>query len=235
MKLAQLTDKICMENDLFEELLSLNGKKILELGCGKADITRLIATTGVGRQVTATEVDEIQHSRNLRIGDLPNVNFIKAGSESIPFDDETFDIVLMFKSFHHVPKDLMGTALKEVERILKPGGMVYISEPVFAGPYNEILRLFHDEELVRKAAFDAIKRAVSSSSLLLVDELFFNKLVEFVDFEQFERNVIGVTHSNHQLSNRLLQKVKDKFMPHMEPDGVKFLVPMRVDLLQKKG
>jgi len=129
----------------------------------------------------------------------------------------------------------MGTALKEVERILKPGGMVYISEPVFAGPYNEILRLFHDEELVRKAAFDAIKRAVSSSSLLLVDELFFNKLVEFVDFEQFERNVIGVTHSNHQLSNRLLQKVKDKFMPHMEPDGVKFLVPMRVDLLQKKG
>ncbi len=235
MKLAQLTDKICIENDLFEELLSLNGKKILELGCGKADITRLIATTGVGREVTATEVDQIQHSRNLQIDDLPNVNFFKAGSESIPFADESYDIVFMFKSFHHVPKNLMGTALKEVERILKPGGMVYISEPIFAGSYNEVLRLFHDEEMVRQAAFDAIKIAVNANAFLLVDQLFFNKQVEFVDFAQFERNVIGVTHSNHQLSSELLRRVKETFMLHMEPDGAKFLVPLRVDLLQKNG
>ncbi len=76
--------------------MSLDGKKILELGCGKADLTRLIATTGSGREIMATEVDEIQHNHNLLIDDLPTVTFVKAGSEEIPSDDESFDVVFMF-------------------------------------------------------------------------------------------------------------------------------------------
>ncbi len=233
MKLLQPTNIICPESKILEQLLTLDNKNILELGCGKADITRLIARSGHGRTVTATEVDERQHAANLLITDLPNVTFVLAGSEDIPLDDESIDIVMMFKSFHHVPIELMDKALQEVKRILKPGGLVYVSEPIFDGDFNAVLRLFHDEEKVRKAAFNALERAIEDESFILLDEVFFKTPIEFDNFEDYEHKVINVTHTNHRLSADLLQTVKQQFSLNMVDDGVKFLINIRVDLLQK--
>lgn len=50
MELSKLKDKVCKESDIFEEILNLDGKNILELGCGKAQMTRLIATNGTAEQ-----------------------------------------------------------------------------------------------------------------------------------------------------------------------------------------
>lgn len=234
MALSQSLDTTCNEQEVFERLLSLDGKAILELGCGKAKMTRLIATHGQGREITATEVDQIQHSQNLLINDLPNVRFMIAGSEAMPFDDASFDVIFMFKSLHHVPVSLMDQALAEVKRVLKPGGIAYISEPVFAGDFNEVLRLFHDEEEVRAAAYGAIQKAIADEDLSLLEELKFNTQLAFNSFEEFESTVINVTHSNHRLSAELLQRVKDQFSLNMEDGGAKFLLPLRVDLLQKE-
>ncbi|MCW8929493.1 MAG: class I SAM-dependent methyltransferase [Gammaproteobacteria bacterium] len=231
--ISKSVEKICPESEVFETILSLNDKKILELGCGDAVNSRLIATTGEGRKITAAEVDTIQHEKNLLINDLPNVDFIVSGSEKIPFGDNSFDVIFMFKSFHHVPKELMAQALDEVKRVLKPAGFVYISEPIFSGEFNEILRLFHDEEEVRQAAFDAIKNAVDVNKFVLVNELFFNTKVYFENFKQYEEKVIGATHSEHRLSDVLYAQVKQKFEQTHERNKGEFIVPMRVDLLQK--
>jgi len=225
--------KTCPEAEVFESLLSLNNQNILELGCGDATLTRLIATTGENRTITANEVDTIQHQKNMLIDDLPMVTFKLAGCEDIPAPENSFDTIFMFKSLHHVPESLMEQALEEIKRVLKPNGHAYISEPVFSGDFNEVLRLFHDEEKVRKAAFEAIKNAVDTDKLALVDELFFNTPVMFESFEQFAERVIGVTHSEHNLSDDLLAKVEQKFNEfHANNDG-NFLIPIRVDLLQK--
>ncbi len=53
----------------------------------------------------------------------------------------------------------MDAALAEIARVLVPGGWLYVSEPVFAGPFNELMRLFHDEQAVRAAALAALARA----------------------------------------------------------------------------
>ena len=234
MELSSHTDKICNEVEVFEELLSLDDKNIIDLGCGKADITRLIATNGIGRNITATEVDEIQHRKNILIDDLPNVTFMIAGSEALTIDDELFDIAFMFKSLHHVPIDLMEKALKETKRILKPGGLVYISEPVFEGDFNEVLRLFHDEEAVREAAYRTIKKSVENEDLLLVKELFFNTTMFFESFEDFENKYFDAAHLKHPLSPIRYQRVKDQFSLNLQENGATFLMPIRVDLLQKK-
>jgi ubiquinone/menaquinone biosynthesis C-methylase UbiE len=235
MQLSQATDRLCRESEVFEELLSLDGKDILELGCGKAELTRLIANAGSGRRVTAAEVDEIQYDRNLLIDDLPNVSFIKAGSESIPLDDESVDIVFMFKSLHHVPLNKLDQALQETKRVLRPGGLAYVSEPIFSGDCNDVLRLFHDEEAVRAAAFNALKQFIDKGEMILVDELFFNTPMHFENFADYEHRVINVTHSNHQLSPELYERVKAQFMLNMGDSGASFQVPIRVDLLQKSG
>lgn len=227
-------DLFCQESEIYEDALSLNGKHILELGCGKADITRQIASSGQNRTMVAMEVDKNQYDKNLEINDLSNVEFILAGAEKIPENDNTFDVVLLFKSLHHVPLDLMDSALKEVHRVLKPGGIAYISEPLFDGDFNEVLRLFHDEESVRKAAFNAVTKSVDEGTFSLVDQLFFNTPKNFANFEAFEKNVIKVTHTDHRLSDELLKKVKQQFLLNMTSEGANFFVPIRVDLLRKE-
>lgn len=226
-------DRICPEIEVIDECLDLDGKRIVELGCGRADITRIIATGGTDRQVVALEVDQVQHAINARITDLPNVAFRLAGAEAIPEPDASADVVFMFKSLHHVPRELMGDALDEIARVLRPGGYAYFSEPVYAGEFNEILRLFHDEEQVREAAFAALEHAVASGRFELARELFFLAPVHFNSFAVFESAVIGVSHTQHRLSPGLYEQVRERFSRHLGADGADFLQPVRVDLLRK--
>jgi len=229
---AEHIDLNCPESEIYNRLLSLDNKHVLELGCGNAGNTRRIATSGASRRITALEVDEIAHEKNLQLADLPNVTFELSGAQQIPLEDESVDVVFMFKSLHHVPVDLMETSIYEIRRVLKPGGLAYISEPVFAGDFNEILRLFHDEEMVREAAFNVLKKAVDEGSLELVEEIFFNSPRTYESFSEFEDHTIKATHSSHRLDDELYALVKQRFMQHMGDDGAHFSNPMRVDLLR---
>jgi ubiquinone/menaquinone biosynthesis C-methylase UbiE len=227
-------DVTCPESEIYNDLLALDGKHILELGCGSAEITRDIATSGADRKITAFEVDEIAHDKNLQITDLPNVTFGLSGAQEIPLEDESVDVVFMFKSLHHVPLELMEPSMREIRRVLKQGGQAYISEPVFAGDFNDILRLFHDEQKVREAAFNTVKKAVNEGWFSLLEERFFNAPRKFENFAEFENNTINATHSNHTLDEKLYNLIKQRFEQYIGDDGAQFLIPVRVDLLQKK-
>jgi len=225
-------DRSCAESEIWNEQLTLDEADILELGCGTAELTRQIAASCSGCRITAMEVDDIQHAKNLRITDLPNVRFVAGGAEAIPAENASYDIVLMFKSMHHVPLDKINTAMDEIRRVLKPGGHAYISEPIFAGNFNEILRMFHDEEQVRQTAFTAVKHAVDDGRFTLADEVFFLSPMHFIDFSEFEDKVIGVSHTRHQLSDAVYESVRQAFNMVMTANGAHFLMPMRVDLLK---
>lgn len=225
----------CNEIKLLLETLPLDGAQILELGCGRAEKTRLLAETGRPAGILALEVDKVQHARNLEIRDLPGVRFEHAGAEAIPAADGSADIVLMFKSLHHVPVADMDRALAEIARVLRPGGLAWISEPVYAGDLNEVFKLFHDEKLVREAAFAAVCRAVDGGLLTLQRQLFFSTRSYFDDFAQFEARMINVTHTDHRLSPELLAAVRERFEAFAGADGHTFYNPQRVDLLRKPG
>ncbi|NOY15521.1 MAG: methyltransferase domain-containing protein [Gammaproteobacteria bacterium] len=234
MKIAvEKIDVNCPESEIYNRLLSLDGKHILELGCGSAEITRSIATSGTDRKITALEVDEIAHKKNLQITDLPNASFVLSGAQDIPLDDESVDVVFMFKSLHHVPLELMESSMHEIRRVLKPCGLAYISEPIFAGDFNEILRLFHNEQKVREAAFHTVKKVVDEGLFNLVEETFFNSPMRFESFAEFENIIINATHSEHNLNEKVYALVKDRFEQYIGEDGANFLMPIRVDLLQR--
>jgi len=221
------------EFDVISSLLPLAGMRVLELGCGAADKTRQLAEHSDVTEIVASEVDQIQHEKNLRLVDLPKVTFKSFGAEAIAEPDASFDIVMMFKSLHHVPMDLLNSALAEISRVLTPGGFAYISEPVFAGEFNEIIRLFHDEAHVRQEAFAAVKRAVSDDVLELVEERFFKNVIKLESFSQFEQGILNVTHTEHNVSPELLAQVRTKFESHRSEEGYIFEIPNRVDLLRK--
>ena len=99
--------------------------------------------------------------------------------------------------------------------------------------FNEILRLFHDEQKVRAAAFNTVKKAVDAGLFNLVEETFFNSPMKFESFADFENKVLKVSHTNHALDEKLYQQVKQGFEHHLKDDGAHFLMPIRVDLLQR--
>ena len=57
-----------------------------------------------------------------------NFRFMQANSESIPLDDDFFDIIICTNSFHHYLHP--DKALKEMRRLLKSGGKLYILDPL---------------------------------------------------------------------------------------------------------
>ncbi|WP_310733004.1 class I SAM-dependent methyltransferase [Azohydromonas australica] len=123
------------ELDLLESLVPLDGARLVELGCGAARMARALLERHHDAELTGLEVDERQHAKNLA-APQPRLQFLQAGAQAIPLPDAAFDGALMLKSLHHVPVPLMAQALDEVARVLRPGGWLYVSEPVYGGALN---------------------------------------------------------------------------------------------------
>ena len=227
------TQDLTNEISVLKQMLQFDGSTVLELGCGAAEKTRLIVNNSNVESIIAAEVDEIQHRKNLSVTDLNKVAFKTYGAEAIEEPDQTFDIVLMFKSLHHVPLDQLDKALSEIHRVLKPGGFAYISEPVFAGRFNEIMRIYHDEQTVRQAAFDAVNRGVKDGLFELESEYFFENQIKFQSWQQYENGILNVTHTDHNLTPDQHSEVKRRFLACETDEGFVFNIPNRVDLLRK--
>lgn len=228
------TPLIVDELDLLQSLVNLQQHpRIIELGCGAAHLSRKLLTRFPACDVTGLEVDARQHAKNL-LNPQQGLHLVPAGAQAIPFEAGRFDLALMLKSLHHVPLDLLNQALAEVRRVLRPQGLLYVSEPVFAGALNEVMRLFHDEEVVRAAALSAMQAAVASGGWEQVSELTFETPVHYRDFAEFEQRMIGVTFVSHQLDAATLAAVRERFEPHMTAAGAHFVRPMRVNLLRRR-
>jgi len=203
------------------------GERILELGCGAGQTTRELAESHPGLAILATEVDAIQHDKNLQIKDLPNVTFQLGGAEAIALADSSVHYVILLKSLHHVPGALLTQSLGEIHRVLKPGGLAYISEPIADGPFN-------DEEVVRRNAFSALEQAVAAGMFELVEQIFFHEERLYEGFAHFEEQVLGVTHSHFEIDAPLLVQIKAAFEQHLDHRGwAEFSTPQRVDLLRR--
>lgn len=132
----------------------------------------------LGARVLAIDPDPIQAELN-RVGDLiPNVEFVEAGADKIPAESDTVDGFFFSYSLHHIPAEIYPQVFDEVLRVLKPDGFLYIIEPVDC-PINEVMKLFHDEDRERAAAWTALEQlAISAFSS--------SEVVKYHSFSQYE-------------------------------------------------
>lgn len=220
------------ELQVLSELVTLEGQRIIELGCGNARLARQLVQAYPTSHVTGLEVDERQHAKNLAVPQ-EGLSFVAAGAQAVPFAEASFDLALMLKSLHHVPLHLLDQALSEVARVLRPGGHLYVSEPVYDGPLNDIVRLFNDEGEVRAAAQAAVDRALVHSPWQQVAERRFDMPVHYADFDEFEQRMMRPTFADHHLTGELIERVAQAFAPHCGPNGADFTRPMHVRLLRR--
>jgi SAM-dependent methyltransferase len=222
------------ELEVLADLLPLAGQRIVELGCGAAHLSRALLARYADSCVTALEVDERQHAKNLAAPQA-GLKFVAAGAQAIPFPDASFDLALMLKSLHHVPLSLLAKSLGEVSRVLRPGGHLYVSEPIYGGAFNEVIRVFNDEGVVRAAAQAALDEAVRSGVWTQVAELHFEMPVRFRDFCDFEQRMMRPTFADHRIDDEKLAATRAVFETHVGPDGAQFARPMHVRLLRRLG
>ena len=222
------------ELDLLESLVPLAGARLVEAGCGAARLARELLERHADAQLTGLEVDERQLAKNLA-EPVPRLDYVRAGAQAIPFADASFDGALMLKSLHHVPLAAMDQALGELARVLRPGGWLYVSEPVYEGELNELIRCFNDEGTVRAAAQQALDRAIAGGRWRQEREQRFDMPVRFRDFADFEQRMMRPTFADHRIDDAMLQRVATLYAPHQGADGARFTRPMHVRLLRRAG
>ncbi len=103
--------------------ICLTGKSVLDFGCNDGAVTVEYLDAGASK-VTGIDINEsaIERARNLY--ERPSLNFITSSAESIPLQDNTFDVVISYDVFEHVSS--VHDALTELYRVTKPGGQVLI-------------------------------------------------------------------------------------------------------------
>ncbi|EOM76291.1 class I SAM-dependent methyltransferase [Rhodococcus rhodnii] len=111
-------------------------ERALELGCGTGFFLLNLMQSGVAAKGSVTDLSPgmvkvaLRNAENLGL----DVDGRVADAETIPYEDDTFDLVVGHAVLHHIPD--VEQSMREVLRVLKPGGrFVFAGEPSTIGDF----------------------------------------------------------------------------------------------------
>ena len=114
--------------------LSLEGKTVLDIGCGNGLYTLRLAK--LAEKVTGVDIAEeaIAKARRNNADLKGNAEFLKASAESLPFCDHSFDVMLLIEVLDHVPNH--EKAVEEARRVLKEDCYLVVYVPNKLYPFE---------------------------------------------------------------------------------------------------
>lgn len=119
--------------------------QVLDFGCGDGYTEEYMHSYFPNWQVQAIDVSA--HSiAEAKKRNAPNAVFSCFNGSKLMFEDDSFDVVFIACVFHHIPTKQHATLLKEIHRVLKKGGRVYMFEHNVFNPLTKYL--------VKTCAFD---------------------------------------------------------------------------------
>ena len=142
------------------EALKQPGLKILDAGCGTGFNLNYYGA-GAGRAVYGFDLADaaLDHVRKRGFRKIA-----RASITDIPFKSETFDIVFSFEVVTQTPYETHDMSLREMHRVLKPGGHLFIRVPAFMWLWSS-----HDEELEVRYRYtrDELARRLSNAGFFV--------------------------------------------------------------------
>jgi len=110
-----------------------SGQRVLEIGCGSGGFTTFVArAVGPTGHVDALDIQPAmlaQLEKKLALPenqDIQNMTLHQASAYELPFEDETLDLVYLITVLPEIPDQ--PRALEEIKRVLKPGGILAVTE-----------------------------------------------------------------------------------------------------------
>ena len=114
---------IWSEFNIFRDFIK-NGDKILDVGCGNGRLLEILKD----KKVNYTGVDVSEKLLEIAKKKYPQNEFLVANNLNLPFLDNNFDKVFSVAVLHTIPsEDLRKKAISELKRVLKPGGLLFIT------------------------------------------------------------------------------------------------------------
>lgn len=142
------------------------GKRLLDLSCGGGDTARMLASKGF--EVIATDYGPPPEISGVacRVGGV-DLN------ESLPFGNATFDAVNLIEVIEHI--EHQAQLIREIARVLKPGGIVLISTPNILNVFSRVRFLFTGflRGRVRPAHYTAMPGQAPNIYLIHFYELYY--------------------------------------------------------------
>jgi ubiquinone/menaquinone biosynthesis C-methylase UbiE len=215
---------------LREVLAPLDGKGVLDIGCGPGNLAKSLLKLGT----RVTGVDPAPEMIEAARAAVPDATFLVAPGETLPFEDGAFEAAIFLNSLHHVPQAVMIRALEEAARVAT--GAVVVIEPLAAGTFFAALRIVEDETLVRNQAQDAIKQAVAEKRLRLLREVEYVRREIFDDFSQFAVRITAADSARAPIIAARRGEIEDALRAAAETDEEgRFVLdqPMRAQLLAR--
>lgn len=114
--------------------IDLSGAKVLEAMCGSGQTTDFLLLKGA--HVTGLDISD--GNLELYRQNWPQCEVILSSIQETGIPDETFDCVCVIGGLHHTHPDVKAT-MREINRILKPGGYLCFCEP-HAGSFPDVVR-----------------------------------------------------------------------------------------------
>ena len=161
------------KNEYIEEVIGVsNNKSVLEVGCGNG--TELgVKVSKIARAICSIDISEVgvDTAKNLyekEKGDDCILDVRVMDVHSLEYEDSYFDVIFATAVIHHLSIEV---AIKEIHRVLKPGGVVIFYEPLGHNFFINLYRKFTpeirspDEEPLLRSHINIIRNIFSDVSI----------------------------------------------------------------------
>ena len=175
--------------------------RILDVGCGTGANLLMLSQFGDAEGVDVSE-DALAFCRERGLAN------VKLGAgEALPYDDATFDLVTALDVVEHMDDDLAG--LREMQRVLRPGGRVLLFVPTFMflwGVQDDVsnprrrYRLPELRRVLEQAGFE-VERTTYANIMFFLPILLMRKLMRVTGIKAESENNINVSALNGVLGS----------------------------------
>ncbi|MFC1662951.1 class I SAM-dependent methyltransferase [Patescibacteria group bacterium] len=151
-------------NNIIKDIISrtkLKSIQVLDFGAGTGNLTKKFINFGC--QVTACDVSEKSLNILSQESNSPNLKVKPYNGQTLPFPDNSFDIVSTYSVLHHIPDYL--SAIEEMVRVTKKNGLVYIDHETNNNHWhpNPVLNEYY--QLIKKTFWEKLSSSLKSGEL----------------------------------------------------------------------
>lgn len=217
--------------DILEKLLApLQGRRILDIGCGRGNLLQALAERGAS--VSGLDPDEAMLEVAQAL--VPKAALKHGCAQLLPWGDGSVHAAIFLNSLHHVPIPDMLLALEEAARVVGKGGSVIVVESLSEGSFFDTLRLIEDETEVRQAAQDAIVRARRLGIVGEARRIEYDRIESFPDAAAFMARAVAIDPSREQRAQAAQGKLIARFeaLSEHEKGGYVLHQPLRLHHLK---
>jgi ubiquinone/menaquinone biosynthesis C-methylase UbiE len=154
------------------------GQCVLDLGCGTGTLALLVKRTEPGVKVVGLDADPEMLAQAERKAEAAGmeIELTEGLSDSLPYGDRSFDLVLSSLFFHHLDPDSKRRTAREIARVLRPGGELHVADygpppdPVMAAAFLGV-RAFDGFENTRDNVHGALPEIFEEAGLQEAEQI----------------------------------------------------------------